>query len=268
MILSFSQVCLDCNVQSQNSPSLPPKKYSHPSKSPQFEDQGTVIDSINGLTSPYLHATYHSCFQAENFTYKYLPSQRHKAHNSLNPRTPLCHKKKRQKSRGRSHKPGLDMRLMRERGPSNFQLSSSKDLTSLLRAAIRSDFSTATNILGKQINEYLTTFYINKQQSGFLVVFSIKGKNAYEPVWKSLDIYPKSLISMAKLEKLFISILTHIYNLSCSRWAKIIEARHTFPGGAAGGWGKGRRENSLIPALIYNQKGSTGSRIKSNVTIH
>lgn len=40
--------------------------------------------------------------------------------------------------------PGLDIRLIRERGPSNFQLSSSKDLTSLLSAAIRSVFSAAT----------------------------------------------------------------------------------------------------------------------------
>lgn len=38
--------------------------------------------------------------------------------------------------------PGFDMRLIRDRGPSNIQLSSSNDLTPLLSASIKSDFST------------------------------------------------------------------------------------------------------------------------------
>lgn len=113
--------------------------------------------------------------KAKCFSFKCLPSQSHKTRKPLKSCS-LYHKKKRETEKvgGRSHKPGLDMRLMRERGPSNFQLSSSKDLTSLFSAAIRSDFSTATNILGKRTCEYLTTSYVDKQQHSFPVAFSVK----------------------------------------------------------------------------------------------
>lgn len=39
-------------------------------------------------------------------------------------------------------KPAVEIRLIRERGPSNIQLSSSNDLTTLFKEAIRSDFRT------------------------------------------------------------------------------------------------------------------------------
>lgn len=39
--------------------------------------------------------------------------------------------------------PGPEIRLMHDRGPSNIQLSSSRDFTSLLSLAIKSDLRTA-----------------------------------------------------------------------------------------------------------------------------